>query len=135
VFVEYQNLSVEELQSQLHQIEQSRVDLEKALYQRWHEAKSELAQEIREMIEQRGYDVDEIAALIVPRRRRAVAAKKSGGNRSYTRYVDPENPNNVYIRGVLPRWMKEKMAAQGYDPSAKPDREAFKSNYLQAVQD
>jgi len=27
------------------------------------------------------------------------------------------------------------MAAQGYDPSAKPDREAFKSNYLQAVQD
>ena len=133
--MEYQNLSVEELQSQLHQVEQSKVDLEKALYQRWHEAKAELAQEIREMIEQRGYDVDEIAALIVPRRRRAGAAKKSGSNRSYTRYVDPENPNNVYIRGVLPRWMKEKMAAQGYDPSAKPDREAFKSNYLQAVQD
>ncbi len=74
--MEYQNLSVEELQSQLHQVEQSRVDLEKALYQRWHEAKSELAQEIREMIEQRGYDVDEIMALVVPRRRRAAACQK-----------------------------------------------------------
>lgn len=133
--MEYQNLSVEELQSQLHKVEQSRVDLEKALYQRWHEAKAELAQEIREMIENRGYDVDEIAALIVPRRRRAAAAKKAGTNRSYTRYVDPENPNNVYIRGVLPRWMKDKMTAQGYDPSVKADREAFKTNYLQAVQD
>jgi DNA-binding protein H-NS len=133
--VEYQNLSVEELQSQLHQVEQSRADLEKALYQRWHEAKSELAQEIREMIEQRGYDLDEIIALVGPRRRRAAGTKKSGSNRSYTRYVDPENPSNVYIRGVLPRWMKEKMAAQGYDPSSKPDREAFKSSYLQAVQD
>jgi DNA-binding protein H-NS len=133
--VEYQNLSVEELQSQLHQVEQSKIDLEKALYQRWHEAKAELAQEIREMIEQRGYDLEEIMSLVAPRRRRAAGAKKSGSNRSYTRYVDPENPSNVYIRGVLPRWMKEKMAAQGYDPSSKPDREAFKSSYLQAVED
>ncbi len=133
--MEYQNLSVEELQSQLQQVEQSRSDLEKALYQRWHEAKSELAQEIREMIDQRGYEVEEIAELILPRRRRAGAAKKGGSNRSYTRYVDPENSDNIYVRGVLPRWMKEKMTAQGYDPSVKADREAFKSSYLQAVQD
>lgn len=133
--MEYQNLSVEELQNQLHQVERSKVDLEKALSRRWHEAKSELAQEIRDMIEQRGYDVDEIVALIVPRRRRTATAKKAGANRSYTRYVDPENPNNVYIRGVLPRWMKEKMATQGYDSASKADREAFKSNYLQIVQD
>jgi DNA-binding protein H-NS len=131
--VDFHNLSVEELQKQLHEVEQSKADLEKALYQRWHEQKAELAQQIREMIEQHGYDMDEILGLVTPRRRRGTAAKKGG--RSYTKYVDPENPENVYVRGVLPGWMKEKMTSQGYDPSLKDDREAFKANYLQAVND
>lgn len=132
--MEYNNLSVDELQAQLQQVEQNKVDLEKALYQRWHEAKAELAHEIREMIDSRGYDTEEILELVAPKRKRAgVSAKK--GNRSYTRYVDPENPSNVYLRGVLPKWMKEKMTAQGYDPSVKDDREAFKANYLQAMKD
>jgi DNA-binding protein H-NS len=132
--LEYKNLSVDELQAQLQQVEQNKVDLEKALYQRWHEAKTEMAHEIREMIDSRGYDADEILELVAPKRKRAGASTKKG-NRSYTRYVDPENPNNVYVRGVLPKWMKEKMTAQGYDPSAKDDREAFKANYLQAMKE
>jgi DNA-binding protein H-NS len=128
------NLSVEDLKQQLQQIEQRKVDLEKALTQRWHEAKSELAQEIRELIDARGYDAEEILSLIMPRRRRGGGGAKKG-NRSYTRYVDPQNPSHVYTRGVLPGWMKEKMTEQGYDPSVKEDREAFKANYLQAMQD
>ncbi|MBK1632411.1 H-NS histone family protein [Thiohalocapsa halophila] len=132
--MEYKNLSVDELQAQLQQVEQNKVDLEKALYQRWHEAKAELAHEIREMIDSRGYDTEEILELVAPKRKRAGGGAKKG-NRSYTRYVDPENPSNVYVRGVLPKWMKEKMTAQGYDPSVKDDREAFKANYLQAMKD
>jgi DNA-binding protein H-NS len=132
--LDYKSLSVDELQAQLQQIEQNKVDLEKALYQRWHEAKTELAHEIREMIDSRGYETDEILELVAPKRRRTVSATKKG-NRNYTRYVDPENPENIYVRGVLPKWMKEKMTAQGYDPSVKEDREAFKANYLQAVKD
>lgn len=130
--MEINNLSVEQLQEQLSKIEQSKTDLEKALSQRWDEAKSELAQEIRDMVESRGYDIEEIAGLIPPRRRRGAGKK---GNRSYVKYVDPEDESNVYSRGVLPRWMKEKMAAQGYDSSRKKDRESFKANYLRAVQD
>lgn len=133
--MEYQNLSVAELQEKLSSLEQSKVDLEKALQQRWHEAKAELAQEIRGMIEDRGYEVEDIFGLVLPRRRRGGGGSMKKTGRSYTRYVDPEDPANVYVRGVLPRWMKEKMAAQGYDPSVKEDREAFKTNYLQAVQD
>jgi DNA-binding protein H-NS len=130
--LDYKSLSVDELQAQLHEIEQNKATLEKALNQRWHEAKAELAHEIREMITTRGYDLDDILELVTPKRRKAaVAAKK--GNRNYTSYVDPENPDNVYVRGVLPKWMKEKMIAQGYDPSVKDDREAFKANYLQAL--
>lgn len=132
--MEYQQLSVEQIRERLQEIEQSKADLEKALYQRWHEAKTELAQQIREMIDARGYDVEEIMGLVIPRKRRGAAAAKKAG-RSYMRYVDPENSENIYVRGVLPGWMKQKMVEQGYDPSVKEDREAFKANYLQSVQD
>ena len=132
--MEYQNLSAEELKNQIEQTKQREAELQRALDHRWQAEKTELAQEIRGMIEDRGYDVEEIMNHVLPRRRRGPGAKK-GSSGNYTRYVDPENPDHVYTRGVLPRWMKEKMAAVGLDPSSKEDRETFKANHLQAVQD
>lgn len=132
--MEYQNLSAEELKNQIEQTKQREAELQRALNQRWQAEKTELAQEIRSMIEDRGYEVDDIISLVVPRRRRGSTLKKNGSG-SYTRYVDPENPDNVYSRGVLPRWMKEKMGSVGLDPSNKEDRESFKANHLQPLQD
>ena len=126
--MEFENLSLDEIQQQLDQIEQNRADLEKALEQRRQQAKLDLAQHIKDLIAENGYELAEIASLLGTRKRRNVA--KSGG-RQYTRYFDPENPENVYVRGVIPGWMKQKMQEQGYDPSARTDREAFKANYLQ----
>jgi DNA-binding protein H-NS len=131
--VEIQALSVDELKAQLEEIEQNKANIERALVQRWQEQKGELAQQIRQMIQEHGYDQEEIMAMVVGRRRRGGAAKKTG--KGYLRYVDPENPENVYTRGVLPRWMKDKMKSQGLDPSVKSDREAFKANYLRAERD
>lgn len=131
--MELNQLSLDQIREKLQEVEQSRADLEKALNQRWQEQKSDLAQQIRDMIEAQGYDYEEIMGMVVPRRRRGATGKKGG--RSYVRYVDPQNPENVYVRGVLPGWMKQKMIEQGYDPSVKDDREAFKTNYLQAVQE
>lgn len=133
--MEYQQLSLEQIRERLQEVEQSKADLEKALYQRWNEAKSELAQRVREMIEEHGYEAEEIMAMVMPRKRRAAGTTRAKGSRSYVRYVDPQDPENVYVRGVLPGWMKQKMVEQGYDPTVKADREAFKTNYLQAVQD
>ncbi len=133
--MEYANLSVDEIQQQLEDIEMSKAELRRALEQRRQEAKLELAEQIRELIAQHGYEIDDIVPLIVQRRRRAATAtRKSGGNRQYTRFVDPQNPDNVYVRGVLPGWMKQKMQEQGFDPSAKADREAFKASYLQVIE-
>ncbi|MBK5938514.1 H-NS family nucleoid-associated regulatory protein [Halochromatium roseum] len=135
--MEYQHLSAEELKTQIEQTKQREAELQKALNQRWQAEKSELAQEVRDIIESRGHDVEEIFSHLMPssRRRRAGSGVKKAGSGNYTRYVDPENPNNVYSRGVLPRWMKEKMAALGLDSGKKDDRESFKTNHLQPVQD
>lgn len=130
--MELQQLSLEQIREKLQEVEQSKADLEKALYQRWHSAKTELAQQIRDMIEQHGYEAEEIMAMVLPRRRRGAGAARNA-ERAYPRYVDPQNPDNIYVRGVLPAWMKQKMVEQGYDPSVKQDRESFKNNYLQVV--
>jgi DNA-binding protein H-NS len=134
--VEYANLSVDEIQQQLAEIKSSEAELTRALEIRRQEAKSEIAQQIKELITKYGYDLDEILPLVEAKRRRAggAARRSSPGGRQYTRFVDPQNSDNVYVRGVLPGWMKQKMQEQGYDPSSKADREAFKSNYLQAVE-
>ena len=79
-----------------------------------------------------GHDLEEITGQLLPRRRRAAGINKTrkSGSGDYIRYIDPDNPNNVYVRGVLPGWMKEKMTALGLDPSNREDREFFKANHL-----
>ena len=76
--------------------------------------------------------------MVTPKRRRGIEAPRqlSGTrqSREYTRYVDPDNADNIYVRGVLPGWMKQKMQDQGYDPGSKSDREAFKANSLRVLE-
>jgi len=130
-----ENLSVDEIQQQLEKLAQSQADLEEALAQRRQQAKYDLAQEIKDLIHEKGYEVTEVVSLISSRRRRSAAPKKSGSARQYTKYVDPDDPANVYVRGVIPGWMKQKMQDQGYDPALKQDREAFKANFLHVLED
>ena len=133
--MEYASLSVDEIQQQLEEIEQSKAELQRALVTRRQEAKHGVVAQVRDLIALHGYELDEIVPLIAARRRRGAAASRPpASGRDYTRYVDPENPENVYVRGVLPGWMKQKMQEQGYDASVKVDREAFKANYLKSVE-
>ncbi|WP_295391644.1 H-NS histone family protein [uncultured Thiodictyon sp.] len=133
--MEYANLSLDEIRQHLETIEQNKSELQRALSTRRQEAKQGVVQQIRDLITQNGYEVDEIVPLIQARRRRgpAAAPRATPSGRDYTRYVDPENAQNIYVRGVLPGWMKQKMQEQGYDASKKADREAFKANYLQVL--
>jgi DNA-binding protein H-NS len=131
--MEYTNLSVDELRQQLAQMEQNKADLVVAIERRRQEAKSDVAQQVRDLVLNNGYELDEILPLVAVRKRRGSAAKKSVSNTQYTRYVDPQDPSQSYVRGVLPGWMKQRMQEQGYDPSSRADREAFKANYLTTV--
>jgi DNA-binding protein H-NS len=134
--VEYANLSVEEIKRQLDEAESKKTELKRLLEVRRQEGKEGVAQQIRDLIESKGYDYDEILPLVMPKRRRLVAVpRKLVSGRQYTRYVDPENADNIYVRGVLPGWMKQKMQEQGYDSSSKSDREAFKASYLRVLED
>lgn len=125
-------MTLDEIEQQLQQIELNKRSLQKALEQKKMRRKSDLAAKVRDMITAEGFDVAEIVGLVEKKKRGgAGAAKEASG--SYTTYVDPDNPKNVYVRGVLPRWMKEKMQALRLDPGSKGDRDKFKAKHLKAV--
>jgi DNA-binding protein H-NS len=124
------DLSVEQLQEQLAQMQVEKEALEQAIEARRAAELTELASSIREQISERGYAVDQVVALLTKGRRKAAGVRRSGG---YTRYVDPDNPGNEYSRGPLPVWLRDKMAAAGYDANDKAQREEFKASYLQQV--
>lgn len=138
--MEFENMSPAEIQQHLAAIEQQRVSALHALNQAKEQAKQDLAEVIKDMITERGYTLDDIVPLLAAKRRRPssrrqkvqeapVAAPAPQG--AY--YVDPENAANIYVKGAIPGWMKEKMLSQGLDPKNKTDRNSFKADYLQRV--
>ncbi len=129
----FSELSVDEIQQRLTNIDTDRAALERELDRKRQQVKKDLAQEIKAMIEERGYDVGDIVELISARKRSGTGTGRGRGNRSYVSYVDPNNENNVYTRGVLPRWMKDQMAEKGLDSSNKEDRDTFKEQHLRRV--
>ena len=129
--MEYDNLSLEELHAKLEETAKAQASIEKLVAQRKEEAKGELAQEIRDLIAERGYAVEDIAELLQKDRRRKKAAVRGKGAGRYACYVDPENPENIYTRGPLPKWFRAKMEEKGYDPDSTQDRNTFKQNHLE----
>ncbi|TCT22736.1 H-NS histone family protein [Thiobaca trueperi] len=139
--MEYTNLSLDEIRRQLEEAESKQAELNRLLAVRRHEGRDEVIQQIREIIDNNGYEYDEIVPYLIPKRGRGrrpslftQSKPSSFSTRQYTRYVDPDNAENVYVRGVLPAWMKQKMQEQGYDPSSKTDRETFKANSLRVLE-
>ena len=122
-------LSSQQLQQQLAQLEADRKALEAALRKRRAAELNDFANEIKEQITQRGYSVDEVFSVLTKGRRKSTGTSRSQGRR----YVDPDNPDNSYSRGPLPAWMKERMLAAGYDPADKGQREEFKTSQLELV--
>lgn len=125
--VDYAGMSVDELHQHLEQIEQNRADLERALKNRAEQQRHDVAQQVKDLIADSGCDIDDIFNLIGGRRKKGGQIKK---NTQYKRYVDPDNAENVYVRGVIPGWMKRKMTDQGYDWTSKEDRDLFKERHL-----
>jgi DNA-binding protein H-NS len=118
---------VEEIQAQLAQLEADESALREALREQQAAEFAAFVDELREQIRARGYGLDDVVAQL-SKGRRGRSAKRASG--AVTRYVDPENPAQTYSRGPLPTWLREKMAAAGYDPADKAQREEFKASYL-----
>lgn len=125
------NMSAAEIQAQIQHLEASKRSLEKALEKQKSRRKSDLAAKVRDLIMAEGFDVEEILELVDKKKRAGGGAEKAGA--TVKAYVDPDNPENIYTRGVLPGWMKARMQSEGLDPADRDDRNTFKASFLKAV--
>jgi DNA-binding protein H-NS len=122
-------LSMEEMQQRLAEIELDREKLEVALKQRRWADLVEFAETLRGQIAERGYQIEEVIALL---QKKGKGSGRRRGN-GQPHFVDPDDPSLTYRRGPLPAWLREKMEAAGYDPTDKAQRDAFKSTFLTQV--
>ena len=123
-------MSAQAIQTRLAEMEAERKRLEAEFKKRLATEIADFAKEIAAMITERGYQVDEVVSLL---RKGKKSAPRRRGSGAYAHYVDPDNPEHTYSRGPLPKWLTEKMAAAGFDPSDKTQREEFKANNLNRV--
>ncbi|MBK1632657.1 hypothetical protein CKO31_18295 [Thiohalocapsa halophila] len=119
--------TVEEIRAHLAELEAAETALREALRERQAAEFADFLNDLREQVDARGYDLDEVIARL-SKGRRGRSAKHGPG--AVTRYIDPENPERAYARGPLPGWLREKMEAAGYDPADKAQREEFKTTHL-----
>lgn len=119
---------IQEIQSNISELEAQAEQLRVALRKKQEENQSVAIEHIKDFMRTNGLSADIVIAAITPAK--AKKGRKPGNVVSFPRYVDPSNPDRVYVRGVLPAWMKEAMVAAGLDPANKDDREQFKADHL-----
>jgi DNA-binding protein H-NS len=118
---------VKELIDRLNEIEAEKANLEAALVQAKEETRASIVEQIRGLVTENGFDFDEILPLVVP------PAPAKTDARIFSTWVMKDDPSKTYVRGVLPGWMKDAMAAIGLDPRMGEDRTKFKNEHMVQV--
>jgi DNA-binding protein H-NS len=128
--------SFAELKSKLERVEAARAELQAAkdALAAAHEAdRQSLVAEIRELLASRGYQVEEIVALLSPQPE-PKAAKPAKDRRPAPRYAMAGDPSQTWsFRGKAPGWLAGAMAARGLDSADRADRDTFRREHMTAV--
>lgn len=115
------------LQAELEATDARRAELEFALKEARVAGRQALAAQVRDLILDAGFAVDDIVPLVAakPAKQRNICDGK--------RYALKGAPGLVYGRGRAPEWLKIAMEAVGMDPANKVDRAKFRDQHMQMV--
>jgi len=89
---------------------------------------------IKTYIYDNGFSLDEVLPLLSPGGKGK--AKKSGKPRAprtegpRVTFTSRLNSEHTYVRGVIPAWLREEMAAAGFDPENKESRDKYKAERM-----
>lgn len=95
--------------------------------------KPKFLEELKSLISQRHYSVEDIAQSLSPPRkdkRHSTKPRERKSPVSKIQYFHPDNPNYTYKRGPFPKAWKDKMRELKLDPDKPEDKEFFKTNHL-----
>ena len=108
---------MQELKDQLAALDAQRLALESALVAAEQEHKIALVDTIRDMIQDDGFGLDEIAGMIPLKAAKTSTSKVNGAARKAadTRWALKDDPTCTYTRGPTPRWMRQAIESSGMD--------------------
>jgi DNA-binding protein H-NS len=122
-----------EIKAELECIEAKREELQAALAAAHEADRQSLVADIRELLASRGYQVEEIVALLSPQPE-PKAAKPAKDRRPAPRYAMAGDPSQTWsFRGKAPGWLAGAMAARGLDSAIRADRDTFRREHMTAV--
>ncbi len=89
---------------------------------------------IKTYIYDNGFTLDEVLPLLAPASKGKT--KKSGKPRAprtegpRVTFTSKKDPSLVYVRGVLPAWLKTEITMAGLNPDRKGDRDKYKAEHM-----
>ena len=122
-----------EFMDRLAEIEAEKVALLADMEQAKIEKKQEVIEQCRDLIEETGLDIDEIADALKPKRTKAEKAEKPKRTRASTVYALNSDQTRLYSAGPIPYWMRDAMTAEGMKPEDAEDRARFKAECMTVV--
>lgn len=114
--------SLEDTKQALALTRQELANLQREIDARKQVDKEPLIDEIVALAARRGFEPYELIDPLVKR----LGPKKPRS----MRYVDPDNPENVYVCGPTPAWLKANMLRDGYNPNLLEDRIRYRYQHL-----
>lgn len=126
-------MSIYEIQTKLAELEAKKAELFAALDFQKAQAKVGLVDQIKALVADSEFHLDDILAELTPRAKAAAPRPRKAREEApsaYPVYRLLTNPEQTYSRGVLPVWFKDAMAAAHLDPTKKEDREIFKAQHM-----
>ncbi len=114
--------TLDELQQALAMARQDREELARLIDERKAVEKERLLDELLARAAALGIQPGEFLDPLVKR----MGPKKPRS----LRYVDPGNPENVYVCGPTPAWLKANMRRDGFDPDVLAQRIDYRQKHL-----
>lgn len=108
---------MQDLKDQLAALDAQRIAIETAIVAAEVAHKADLVDAIRGMIQDDGFDLDEISSMIPLKVAKTSTSKGNGDSRKAadTRWALKDDPTQTYTRGPTPRWMRQAIDSSGMD--------------------
>lgn len=117
-----ENPTLDELQQALAHTRQDREAVARLIDERKRVELERIIDELLAQAAQCGVEpqdlIDPLVKRLGPKKPRAL------------RYVDPTNPENVYVCGPTPAWLRANMRRDGYDPASLAQRIEYRQKHL-----
>jgi DNA-binding protein H-NS len=118
-----------QLTEQLSQVRAKEAEITAKLAAEREQVRTGLVESLKAHIQKYGFDVEEIAEAMLPKRRSVRGPAKGRNSAPATVYVDNET-GNTYSKGRVPEWLRAGMLKHQLNPDEKGSMKLYKEQYM-----